>query len=195
MAHNGNMSDSTDLDLIAKRKAEIAASRAREQAERARLDAEAAARAKEEEEIAIAERVIARLRASGQSIPTSTAEKPVRERARLDAAVTPDPAAKIPAANGTPRPEGIPTVPQMVTELLLEAEKNGKRGLRSTEIMSGINARWWPGVATNLIMPTVYRCIARDYWFAKEGKLIVRLRGGQPPRRGGAGADQLKLDS
>lgn len=184
------MSDSTtDLDLIAKRKAEIAASRAREQAERARLDAEAAARAKEEEEIAIAERVIARLRASGQAIPTQAVEK-VPEPATAPE----DRAAKIPAANGSPRPEGIPTVPQMVTELLLEAEKIGKRGLRSTEIMAGINARWWPGVATNLIMPTVYRCIARDYWFAKEGKLIVRLRGGQPPKRGSVGTGQLKLN-
>src|SRR5262245_26687195 len=67
-----NDHDDTDpLALIAKRKAEIEASRAREAEERARLDAEAAARAKEEEELAIAERVIARLK-GGPTVSLAT---------------------------------------------------------------------------------------------------------------------------
>src|SRR6202035_5169440 len=86
-------------------------------------------------------------------------------------------AKKIPAAGGTPRPEGIPTVPQMVTLLLEHAEKHGRRGLTSTEIVAGIDKAWWPGVSVNLIMPTVYRCISKGYWFEKEDKIIVRTRG------------------
>jgi hypothetical protein len=173
------MAKDDPLSLIRARKAEMAAQRAKEQAERARLDAEAAARAKEEEELAVAERVYARL--AGKPVESLVSEEtPERKSA--------------PAAGGTPRPEGIPTVPEMVTQLLLDAEQRGARGLKSSEIMAGIDSRWWPGVSVNHVMPTVYRCISRNYWFAKEGKLIVRLRGGQPPRRH-ASSSQLKLVS
>ncbi|MDR3467321.1 MAG: hypothetical protein P4M07_15425 [Xanthobacteraceae bacterium] len=179
------------LALIAKRKAEMKASRAKERAERERLDAEAAALAKEEEEIAIAEKVFARLALTASGSMTASAElvKSIPSAADLPRRSSAAPR-KIPAQGGTARPAGIPTVPQMVTELLLDAEKRGLRGLRPSEIMVGINDRWWPGVSVNMIMPTVYRCIARDYWFEKDGKLIMRLRGGQPPNRGAA---QLKL--
>jgi hypothetical protein len=173
----------------------LAASQAREQAERARLDAEAAARAKEEEEIAIAEHVIARLRANGEQRVPAPAEPASAWSATPAPSWSAGGSAKIPAANGTPRPDGIPTVPQMVTILLQEAEQAGKPGLHSTEIMQAINDRWWPGVATNLVMPTVYRCISRQYWFAKRGKLIVRLRDAAPPKRGTAGPEQMKLVS
>lgn len=176
------------LSLIAKRKAEMEASRAKEQAERARLDEEAAARAKEEEEIAIAEKVFARL-AQKEAAPeqSSTAGSSTQEAsaAAKSAALT-----KIPAAGGSKRPKGIPTVPQMVIQLLEDAEARGLKGLKSNEIMEGINSRWWPGVSVNLVMPTVYRCISRDYYFGKQGKLIVRLRDRDPPKRDG---EQLKL--
>lgn len=181
------------LSLIAKRKAEMEASRVKEKVERERLDAIAAERAKEEEELAIAERVIARLAQTNKPpalppLPYGPAPTPA---ATTSIPQQPGQRAKIPAQGGAPRPEGIPTVPQMVTILLEEAERRGLRGLRSTEIMAGINDRWWPGVAVNLIMPTVYRCISAENWFEKEGKLIVRLRGGQPPNRH---AGQLKLN-
>jgi hypothetical protein len=170
------------LSLIRKRKAEMAAQRERENAERARLDAEASARAKEEEELAVAERVYARLAGKAQISSASNS-----------AAVAPHQkgAAKV---GGSPRPPGLPTVPEMVTKLLLEAEQGGKRGLTSSEIMAGIHSKWWPGVSINLIMPTVYRAMSKGYWFTKEDRLIMRLRDGQPPRRGG-GQSQLKLDS
>lgn len=173
------MAQSDPLSLIRKRKAEMAEQRAKEEAERARMEAAEAARAKEEEELAIAERVYARL--AGRPAESKVSNTPTRRKAS-------------PAKDGTPRPPNIPTVPEMVTELLLEAEKRGLRGLTSSEIMAGIDSRWWPGVAVNLIMPGVYRAISKEYWFQKEGKLIVRLRGGQPPRRHASSA-QLKLVS
>jgi hypothetical protein len=102
---------------------------------------------------------------------------------------------KVPALGGAPRPPNTPTVPHMMLALLLEAEKRGAKGLTSNEIMIGINDRWWPGVAVNLIMPTVYRCISKKHFFAKKDKLIVRRDdGGQPSRRVG-GPDLLNLNS
>lgn len=179
------MAQSNDpLSLIQRRKAEMEASRLKEKAERERLDAEAAARAKEEEELEIAERVLARL--------AQHTSPPPRRPATISKAV---PTKKIPATGGTPRPANIPSVAEMVTELLLDTEKAGRRGLTSSEIMAGIDARWWPGVSVNLILPTLYRAIKRNYWFKKDGNLFIRLPDGQPPKRGAGANQQLKLDS
>jgi hypothetical protein len=167
------------LALIRKRKAEMAAAAAKERAERERMDA---ARAKEAEELAIAEKVLARLAAGNEAPPKEKIDvtKPLGN-------------GKIPTTDGTPRPKGIPTVAEMVTELLLIAEKKGKRGLTRNEIMAGIDARWWPGVAVNMVIPTMYKSISKGYWFTKEGDLFMRLRGGQPPKR--PRADQLKFEN
>lgn len=179
------------LELIRKAKAEMEASRAKEQAERERVDAE---RAKEAERLAIAEQVFAELAKKAAKVaapmPLATTWPAATPAPATPAA--PAPAKKIPAAGGTSRPTGIPTVPQMVTLLLERAEKDGKRGLTSTEIMAGIDSAWWPGVSVNLIMPTIYRCISKGYWFEKQGNLFMRMRGGQPTKRG---MDELKLDS
>lgn len=193
----------SEMTLIARRKAELEASRAREKAERARLDAEAEARAKEEEELAIAERVLARLRNDSASLPASASSSTGVPTPKLIATISDfklaafanDPPFKAPASGGASRPGGIPTVPQMVALLLSEAQQRGLKGLNSGQIMKGINDRWWPGVSVNLIMPTVYRCIARKYWFAKEGKLVVLRPDSQPSRRVGGGADLLKFSS
>ncbi len=172
--------DTDSLALIRKRKAEIEAQAAQEQAERDRLDEAAAARAKEEEELAIAERVLARL--AGANATTPAATEPVKSTT-----------GKKRYWSSSARPVGIPSVPEMVNTLLLDAEKAGKAGLKSREIVDGIADRWWPGVSANMIMPTVYKSISKNHWFVKEGDLIKRLRGGQPPKR--LKSDQLRLDS
>src|ERR1700722_17580447 len=108
---------STELDplaLIRKAKAEMEASRAKDQAERERVDAE---RAKEEQRLAIAEQVFAELaeKAKSGATPPKPAEAPMAPRVRAKLA---EPSTKkIPAAGGPSLPEGIPTVPQMVTLL------------------------------------------------------------------------------
>ncbi len=199
------------LELIRRRKAALADARAKEEAERHRLDAEAAARAKEEEEIAIAERVYQRL--AEESDFSLDPLEPVQSPGKMPWEANVEPVAaspetlsalrvnhghayKPPATGGSQRPEGLPTVPQMVTALLIEAERAGNRGLNSAEIMAGVDAKYWPGVSVNMIMPTIYRCIARNHWFKKQGKLFVRIPGGQPISRNSLDpVDRLKFDS
>ncbi|WP_315756364.1 MULTISPECIES: hypothetical protein [unclassified Bradyrhizobium] len=191
------MANVTDpLELLRARKAKIEELRAKEAAERARLEALAAKRAKEEEEVAMVERVLARWADENASqVATADAgsadDNPESASGSVEASVLP----RRPPGLGSPRPEGIPTVPEMVTRLLLDAEQQGKRGLTSAEILEGVEKRWWSGVPSNAIMPTVYRCIAKEHWFSKEGKLFVRLRGGQPPRRRRYSITQLERDN
>ena len=46
-------------------------------------------------------------------------------------------------------------------------------GLTSTQIVSQVAKRWWPGVVSNDIMPTVYRHIKKGLTFDKKGDLFV----------------------
>ena len=65
---------------------------------------------------------------------------------------------------GSPRPNGLPTLFEMVCYVLRDADTNG---LTSSEIVSKIRARYWPGLVNQQIMPSVYR-------FVKEDRLIKR---------------------
>ena len=70
-------------------------------------------------------------------------------------------------ANGTPRPEGIPTIWEMLQIVLNEAPEHTLTG---DDIMECIASRWWPGVSRNNILPSAYR-------FAKQGRLKQMGRG------------------
>lgn len=65
---------------------------------------------------------------------------------------------------GRPRPDGIPTIFEMVGFVLKDA---GSNGLSGQEIIERIRARYWPGLASQQIMPSAYR-------FVKEGRLEKR---------------------
>jgi len=65
---------------------------------------------------------------------------------------------------GAARPNGLPTLFEMVTYVLRDAESNG---LTSSEIVAKIRARYWPGLISSQIMPSVYR-------FVKEKRLGKR---------------------
>jgi hypothetical protein len=170
------------LSLIRKAKAEMEASRLKEKADRERRDAELD---REEARLAIAEQVYAELVAkAAESLQQPAAPPPVAPPPATPSASGTTPTTKsepsvtkkIPAAGGTPRPPNIPTVPDMVTLLLEHAEKNGRAGLTSTELMAAIDSVWWPGVSVNLIMPTVYRCISKGHRFKKQGNIFIRKR-------------------
>jgi len=63
---------------------------------------------------------------------------------------------------GKPRPEGIPTIFEMVAFVLKEA---GNEGLTAGQIVERVRLRYWPGLANAQFQPSLYR-------FKKEGRLI-----------------------
>ena len=48
---------------------------------------------------------------------------------------------------GTPRPLGVPRIPDMVMGVLREEKEHGRAGLHGIQIINAINDRWWPGVS------------------------------------------------
>lgn len=74
---------------------------------------------------------------------------------------------------GTPRPVGIPTVNGMVAIVLRDALARTGKGLTSLEIVREVGLRWWPGVVSNAIMPSVYRAIKRGQAFEKVGEIFT----------------------
>ncbi|WP_426315300.1 hypothetical protein ACN9MF_08435 [Methylobacterium fujisawaense] len=89
---------------------------------------------------------------------------------------------------GTARPEGIPTVAEMVDTLLRETEERGKKGLTGQEIVKAIDERWWPGVDQNNILPTALRHVKQNR-LGRDGPLYVRLKSrGHHPASGSMAA-------
>jgi hypothetical protein len=109
------MTDKDSLQAIEAKRREIAAQIAKLQAD--------------DEELAIAERVLRRL---------SGAEK--------DA-----------VSIGTARPSGAPTTFEMADMVLASAEKEGKDGLFASELVEAIRSRYWPGLVSQQIMPMIYQ--------------------------------------
>jgi hypothetical protein len=72
---------------------------------------------------------------------------------------------------GPPRPEGIPSLFVMTATVLREARVAGNRnGLTGKEIVDEIRNRWWPGLNSQQVLPTIYQ-------FAKRGRLIKSVDG------------------
>lgn len=108
---------------------------------------------KELDELATAKRVFQRL-----TLPMEAA-KIVRERF-ID--VPP------PVEGGRPRPKGTPTNVEMAEMVLANAEKEGKDGLIASEMVDAIAARYWPGLVSEQIMPSLY-VAAREGTRIKKG--------------------------
>ena len=63
---------------------------------------------------------------------------------------------------GTAKPEGIPTMPEMITEALKVAKSNGHKGLEPKEIANYIEQKWWPNVPINAVGPIAWRMATRQ---------------------------------
>ena len=110
----------------------------------------------EESELVIAEKIVAKL--SGISKPLEIIENNSHFR---KSHVIKKKAAK---GNGTERPSGIPTTPDMIHNVISSEVKVSGAGLTSKDIVARIESKWWPGVDPNLISPAAWR-------LAKEGRL------------------------
>jgi hypothetical protein len=65
------------------------------------------------------------------------------------------------AETRTPKPEGTPTVPEMIVTVLRDAPKSGRKGLEPREITALIATRWWPDVTINSVGPIAWRMYKR----------------------------------
>lgn len=60
------------------------------------------------------------------------------------------------AVNGAPRPSGTPTNFEMLQFVLASAEKEGRDGLTANEVVEAIRERYWPGLTSHQILPSIY---------------------------------------
>jgi len=154
------------FDRLAKRKTEIEAQRAKLKAELERLDAEQSKLAEEERELVIAERVFGRLSGIDSLRVTPPEATSTDMEAKKDAISIPK--------QGSPRPEGIPTTRRMIDEILVNAERRGKRGLAGRELIVEIHNCWWPGVGWNDVLPEALRLVRKKV-LGRDGHLFVRV--------------------
>lgn len=73
---------------------------------------------------------------------------------------------------GSGKPPGTPTTPNMILALLREAQAQGKAGLEPKEMQITISKRWWPTVKSEDIGPTAWR-MWKDGRLAKVGSLYM----------------------
>ena len=123
-------SESTTTGLIASHRSAL-------EAELVRLATRIEEIKQELSELDMAARVIARL--SGSPIPEVYSAK-LRG---------PSPAKLMPV-----KPDGIPTMPEMITAVLSE---NSYRGMSPKDIMAEIARRWWPAVSSEYVGPIAWR--------------------------------------
>lgn len=77
---------------------------------------------------------------------------------------------------GRPRPEGTPTTFEMTDFILLSAEKEGKDGLTISEIVDEIRKRYWPGLASHQITPSIYGFVADERLHKTAGGTFKRKK-------------------
>jgi hypothetical protein len=115
------------------------------------IDKQIALLQREKDELSIAKRVLARLRGGAKTVS-----------ARPEA--------------GAPRPAGAPTNFEMAELVLADAERAGKDGLKATELVQAIAARYWPGLVGPQILPNLYGMGKRGRFRVSGGK-FSRVKG------------------
>jgi hypothetical protein len=101
----------------------------------------------QENDLAVAERVLAALDAE-------EAESEVRAEPEKEVAPV--------AADPTGKPEGIPTMPEMIVEALKDARAKGQRGLEPKQMALFIAAKYWPTVTINAVGPIAWRMHTKE---------------------------------
>lgn len=106
-------------------------------------------------ELDIAEKVLGRI--SGATV--SPKQETVEEAARRIVADMPH----------APKPEGIPTMPDMIAASLKDARKRGLAGLEPKGMADFISAKWWPNVPSEAVGPIAWRMWKRGELTKNEG--------------------------
>ncbi len=76
------------------------------------------------------------------------------------------------ARSETTKPEGTPTVPNMIIEALMEAQDMGLHGMKAETITKWVRDRYWPDAPSSSVGPTAWR-MARDNRLVRVGDLYA----------------------
>ena len=109
----------------------------------------------QEHDLAVAERVLAALDAE---------EAEAEEVPEQAVAVVAEPAGK---------PEGIPTMPEMIVEALKDAKAKGQRGLEPKQMADFIAAKYWPTVTINAVGPIAWRMYSKERLAKRQSRYFL----------------------
>jgi hypothetical protein len=163
------MSQTPSLQTIRAKKEALLASATQYDALAAKARAEAA-------DYEAAERVWLKLTqepSDGVALSGSEIAQPTRLHGISDVSVMGGPYEKVApktAADGSgtihAKPPDAPRVPEMITYLLRQAEKDGKQGLTPSELLTHVQLTWWPEAKNSDVGSTAWR-MWRDGRLAK----------------------------
>jgi hypothetical protein len=137
-----------DLSMITARRAKLDADIARLREQISDLEAKRS-------ELDLAERVFAELALEGDERHQQEPEFDISRASAGQRADTDEP-----IRNGEDhlyKPDGIPTVPEMILEAIRHANNMGARGLDPTGLRSYIRGRYWPGMPATATGPIAWR--------------------------------------
>jgi hypothetical protein len=111
----------------------------------------------QERDLVVAERVLAALDAESDD---------------PELALEPEPEVTLTATDlvGGGKPEGIPTMPDMIFEALKDARTRGLKGLEPKDITAFIAAKWWPDVKINNVGPIAWRLYKNERLSKRQSK-------------------------
>jgi hypothetical protein len=84
--------------------------------------------------------------------------------------------AQLSLSTGAPRPALAPTTFEMTQAVLEGAEKEGKDGLTAKELVDGIRTKFWPGLVTHQILPTIYGFVKNERLHKTAGGKFKRMK-------------------
>jgi hypothetical protein len=71
------------------------------------------------------------------------------------------------------KPEGLPTMPEMILAALKDAKAKGQRGLEPKDMAAYIATKWWPGVPINAVGPIAWRMYSKDKLTKRQARYFL----------------------
>src|SRR6266446_2142473 len=134
-----------DIGMVQARRAKLDADIARLREEIAELEAKRS-------ELDIAERIFAELSLEGDELNREPVVGDIAPEEQTDT-----PEAPMNGEDHSRKPEGIPTVPDMIIEAIRHANSMGARGLDPKGLKAYIRGRYWPGMPDPVPGPIAWR--------------------------------------
>jgi hypothetical protein len=161
---------------------------------------------REDEELAVTERQVARFLPSRPMLdpptspvgasrpPPNPIPRPVPPEvlaAKLAETLAPKP------TRAKRKPKGVPTILRMARDVLRESSARGERWLEAQDITEVIRKRWWPEVEQSYVQPQLWRAAQKQKVLLKDGSRYAlptenekgpALSNAEPSRSNGAEA-------